>query len=509
MRRPASANAPKGARISQAAHIPAPIGGLNTRDPPAMVPITEAIAMSNYFPTTTGVTKRRGFTNHITTALSPSYAATLMVYVPNASGAERMFAAIGTTEIYDVTSSGALGAPVQTGLTSDRWQYINFTNSTQTAYLCSFNGADSPRYWNGSAWITITGASTPAITGLTTSTIISAATHQRRIWLVQKDTLKAWYLPVDSVGGDAKALDLGGIAGLGGSIMAIESWTIDGGDGLDDIWVCITTKGQLIAYRGTDPSSASTWELVGTWNIAEPVGRRCMYQYKGDVLIMTKAGIASAARIFSGDTSNSGMLTDKISSTYKSVAASGINLDLWQLLYYQKADMLIWYSWASGVYAMNTVTGAWSGSFGNNGGPGWAIFNGEPYYGAIENGSRIRKFWSSETDDGTDISGSVSHGYSEFEQPSVIKQPTLGRIIMDCSGTATVDLSIQFDYATGVTPGSTSIAALQGITQWLPLSGAGVSLSPVYTASSSNTDTYNGCYIVYQSGGIVGASALT
>jgi hypothetical protein len=515
MRRPASVGAPRGGRTAQVAHIPAPIGGLNTRDPPAMVPITEAISMSNYYPTSTGVTKRRGYSNHITTALSPFYAESLMVYTPNAGTSQQMFAALYTTDIYDVTTAGALGAAVVTGLTNGRFQYINFTNSNGTAYLCAFNGADAPRYWDGAVWTAITGASTPGITGVTTSELISAAVHQRRVWLVQKNSLKAWYLPIDSVGGAAKAIDLGGVASLGGSIMAIASWTLDGGDGIDDVWVCITTRGQLIAYRGTDPSSASTWELVGVWNIAEPVGRRAMYEYKGDVLILTTAGIASAARIFSGDSSSSGMLSDKISATYTALASSGVNRDLWQLLYYPKADMLIWYSWAGGVYTMNTVTGAWSGSFGGsdtvsgNGGPSFVIFNGEPYYAGIDNSNRIRRFWGSETDNGTSISGSVSHGFSEFEQAGTIKQVLQGRLVLSCAGSISVDLSVQFDYSIGVTPSATTISAITGIAQWFPLSGTGVSLAPVYTASSANTDIYNGCYITYQSGGLIGSSALT
>ncbi|RYA73507.1 hypothetical protein DD594_28635, partial [Enterobacter cloacae complex sp. 4DZ1-17B1] len=124
-------------------------------------------------------------------------------------GTQTLFGAAGTA-FYEMTSAGAVGAAVVSGLANARWQHVNFTNSSGTSYLCCFNGVDSPRYWDNSSWITITGASTPTITGLTTSDIVSATLHKRRLWLVQKNTLKAWYLPVDAVGGAANALDLSG-----------------------------------------------------------------------------------------------------------------------------------------------------------------------------------------------------------------------------------------------------------------------------------------------------------
>ncbi len=514
MRQVTAQKVPKGQSTAQVFHVLPPTGGLNTRDPPAMVPITEATAMTNYFPTTTGCTKRLGYTNHVTGITNAEYFQSMMVYAPkNASdqlfGAKRVSSS-GDYEFFDLTTAGVLGAPVVTGLTTAIWQSINFTNSAGTIYLCCFSGIDAPQYWDGATWTAITAISTPSITGLTTTDIIAAAVHQRRIWMVQINSLKLWYLTPDSVGGLAKSLDLGGIASLGGYVMCVAVWTVDSGVGPDDVLVCITSKGQVIAYKGTDPTSASTWELVGVWNVAEPLGRRSMYEYKGDVLILTKAGIYSVARIFSGDTSNSGLLTDKISTTYLARVAGGSNFDTWQLLYYQKANMLIWFgsvgTFTDNFYVMNTVTGAWSGSFGTNGGPALVLFRGDPYYSGLNSPFQVRKFWSSATDNGTSIAGSIYHGYSEFEQPGIIKQALQSRIVISCASAMTVDISLQYDYSTGVTAGSTSIAALTGITQWMPAQGRGVSFSPVYTASSAGTDTYNGCYILYQSGGMVGAS---
>lgn len=505
MRRATSANAPRGAATAQVFQFPPPVGGLNTRDPTPMVPPTECISVSNFFPSATGMVLRRGYSTHTSGSVTPE---SLMVYTNN-SGTETLFAAIGTA-FYDVTSSGALGAAVQSGLTNARWQSTNFTNSSGTSYLCCFNGADSPRYWDGATWTTITGASTPAITGLTTSTIISAAVHQRRMWLIQVNSLKAWYLPIDSVGGAAAALDLGGIASKGGYIVAMASWTIDGGDGLDDYLLCVTSKGQMIVFQGTDPSSAATWQHVGTWNIAAPIGRRCLSTYKADVLIITKAGVASTVRIMGGDTSSSGMLTDKISGSYSSLASSADATTFgWSLFYFPAQDMLLLSIPTVNTYVMNTVTGAW-GYFAL-GVLCWALFQNLAYYGNTSHG--VRKFWNSALDSGSAaITGTLAHGFSDFGVGAAIKKSTLARALV-ADQQYNVGIITGADFRNPITP--TTSLSLTGasnfdITPWLPVTASGQVLTVAFAATSVNNSSgllaYSGAIVSYNPGAIVGAT---
>ena len=244
----------KRARVSHIISRPAPVKGWNARDPIADLEPDEAITLENFYPSASDVMLRKGINDHVT-GIS-GQVETLMPY-NKPDGTQTLFGAAGTA-FYDVTSAGAVGAAVVSSLTNARWQHINFTNSSGTSYLCGFNGVDSPRYWDGSSWLTITGVSTPAITGLTASEIVAATVHQRRMWLLQKDTLKAWYLPADSVGGAATAFDLSGIAKRGGYLMAIDTWTLDAGAGVDDHWVAVTSEGEIIVYAGTDPSNSST-----------------------------------------------------------------------------------------------------------------------------------------------------------------------------------------------------------------------------------------------------------
>lgn len=502
MRQATSLKIQRGAQTSGSLPIPAPIGGLNTRDPPALVPITEATTMSGMFPAATGVLVRKGWSPHATSL--PASTESLMVYT-NSSGAEAMFAASGTA-FYNVTAAGAVGGAVVSGLSNARWQSVNFSISGGTSYLCCFNGVDAPRYWDGATWTAITGISTPAITGVTTTTIISAAIHQRRMWLIPATTLKAWYLPIDSVGGAAAALDLGGIATKGGYIMAAETLTLDGGDGLDDLLVFITSQGQLIAFTGTDPSSAATWQHAGTWDISPPQGVRSLYQYKGDVLIITTAGIASTARVIAGDTTNSGMITDKISATYQQMYSVYGSRFGWQLLFYAKLSMLI-FSVNGTLFAMNSVTGAWSGQMNQLAPLCFALLGGEPYFGDATVATGVRKFWASDTDNGTAITGSFLSGYSDLGAPGVMKQPSLARFAINSEGGAvTVTYNTRADFLNGsATPqNSVTLASQTTLTPWLSVTNGGVAISLFVQLTAAGGSSYSGAFLVFQQGGILG-----
>lgn len=509
MRKAAQRKVQPGAATAQAAFLPPAIGGLNTRDPRSSVPPSDALLLVDYFPGISGMQKRLGTLSHITLVVQACES--LMPYVAN-SGTQALFAAVYKA-FYNVTAAGALGAAVVSGLSNAKWQYTNFTNSGGTAYLCCFNGVDSPQYWDGATWTAITGASTPSITGLTTTTIVAATVHQRRMWLVQTSSLKLWYLPIDSVGGAAQAIDLGGVANLGGYVMAINTMTVDGGAGLDDYLVAITSAGQLVAYRGTDPTSASTWELVGVWNIAKPLGRRSLYQFRGDALVITVGGVASVKSIMAGNVGSSIMITDKIAPTYINTVGSGSSEpDMWQLLYYPKADMLILSCPADICLAMNTVTGAWAKwSFVSR---CWALLNDEPYFARYNNGNEIVRFWVGYQDNingvTQGIAGQIVQGFSDFGAPLVVKKAAQIRFLFNGSATTTIDFGFQPDYRTAVqSQGQISISATDGMTARYPCTANGSALALYFYSSSSGVDTYDGAYVTYQTGSLIGATATT
>lgn len=463
-------------RISDVRSRPAPIKGWNARDSIAAMKPGDAIILDDMFPTASDVMLRKGITDHLT---GIGYQVESLMAYNTPAGTQTLFCAADGS-FFNATAAGAVGAAVQSGLTNARWQHINFTNSSGDSYLCCFNGVDSPRYWNGSSWITITGASTPAITGLTTSDIVSAAIHQRRMWLVQKNTLKAWYLPVDSVGGAAAALDLSGLAKRGGYLMAIETWTIDAGEGMNDYWVAVTSEGEIIVYSGTDPSSANTWALKGVWYIGAPIGRRCMRKFGGDVLLILMNGVFPLSKaLLSASVDRRVAMTNRIDHAMNDAAGLYSGNFGWELIHYPGGDMLLLNvpekeGSNQKQYVMNTITGAWCRFTGYEANC-FEVFNNELYCGG--NGV-VSKAWSTYADNSTNIEGIAETAYDYFDEHTK-KSFKMVRPILSSNGTPSVAVGIDVDYedsdrVSPVTYSAVSVG-LWGISKWgIGLWGSGL-----------------------------------
>jgi len=206
------------------------------------------------------------------------------MYAPPVDVATDKLFAIAGGSVYDATSSGAVGAAVLTGLSNSRWGYCNIATAGGN-FLSMANGVDAPRNYNGSTW------STPTITGVTATTLRDPILYAERQFFIQDNSLKVWYLGVDSIAGAAAAVDIAPFMTKGGYIVAHGTWTIDAGQGVNDHYVIMTNKGQIIVYQGIDPTSITTWSMVGVWDIGAPIGRRSLYKYAGDMLIICQDGV--------------------------------------------------------------------------------------------------------------------------------------------------------------------------------------------------------------------------
>lgn len=426
--------------------IPAPIGGWNARDPVADMDEKDAVILTNWWPTTGDVAVRNGWADWVTGL--GSQVETLMPY-NTPDGNDLLFAAAGTS-IYDVTNDTADATAVSTSTLNSRFQYTNFTNSDGDTYLIAVNGEDLALYYNGSNWIDVYQSSTPAITGVTTSTFIGVMVHKRRLWFVQKDTLDAWYLPVNSAGGLAQKFSLAGIATLGGYLMAINTWTLDAGQGPDDYWVGVTSEGEAIVYQGTDPSSSTTWGLVGVWKIGQPIGRRCLQRFQGDLLIVCVDGVLPFSKaLISSRVNPKVALTDKISGAMN--AATSLYRDNfgWETPYLPRSNMvLVNVPVSEGSnqqqFVMNTITGAWA-KFTDIQANTWCVFNDEFYFAGD---GFVGKFWEAKTDNGNNINADLLTAFNYLGSRSDLKIFGLARPVISSDGTPAVQLSINVNYDT-------------------------------------------------------------
>jgi hypothetical protein len=184
--------------------FPAPIGGWVSNTSIAKESPLSAEICENMIPTERGVRVKGGSRKFGT--VGQLAVEDFMVYKSGTN--EKLFAA-SNGGVYDVTSPAGPLAPIApefTGQTSNEYSSINFSTATGE-FLIGVNGTDLHRVYDGTAWA----QNVPAITGVSTASISQIAVHGERIWMVQKNTKVAWYLPVDSIGGVAVDFSLQGV----------------------------------------------------------------------------------------------------------------------------------------------------------------------------------------------------------------------------------------------------------------------------------------------------------
>ena len=464
---PLATKRPERRQISSFTEKTSPIGGWNARDSLALMKDTDATFMDNWYCLPSEVRVRLGSAYHVTGI--GSQVESLMVWQSGAS--QKMFAAAGTA-FYDASSAGAVGASVQSGLSNARWQSVNY-QLAGTTWLIAVNGADKPRYTSdGTTWVAVDGASVPAITGVTTTLLSNVTVHQRRLWFVERATMKCWYLPVDAVGGAATMFDFGPLFHRGGFITAISTWTIDAGQGSDDKLVVMTSKGQVAVYAGTDPASSSTWALIGIYDIGEPLGpagtafgARALTKYAGDLLIITKDGLVPCSKALqSNRVSTRIAFTDKIQAAISQATSDYATSFGWQCILYPPENMLLLNvpvgTGAQEQYVMNTISGAWS-RFTGWGANCWVLFNDELYFGG--NGI-VYQAWTGHTDQAgastfNNIEAECQQAFSDFGSPGVEKQWRMIRPTLRVDNSVAVSVAMNTGYNSDAVTSLLSVAA--------------------------------------------------
>ena len=193
--------------------IVAPVMGLNTLTPIAGLSQNYAIKLDNFICQPDAVLSRPGAVNYATGfSGNPK---TLMTY--SSGTVDKLFAA-ASNGIFDITAAGAIGASVA-ACTVGFGVSVNFATSAGQ-FMYFVNGTDTPKLFDGTTWVSVTGASAPAITGPMTTTLNSVETYRQRLYFLQNGFLGFYYLPADSVGGAAAAFRIGSLCRKGGYVVS-------------------------------------------------------------------------------------------------------------------------------------------------------------------------------------------------------------------------------------------------------------------------------------------------
>lgn len=453
-------------QISVVQSYPSPVGGWNARDALPAMKQTDAVVLNNWFPGTSYCEIRGGYADHAT-ALGAT-GKTLAVY-NGMTGTNTMWATTnGGT--YDVSAAGAVGASVA-ARTNGKHQWVNFGDGTNN-WLIMVNGADKPLYYDGSSWTAVDNASTPALTGLTTTDIIHVFVSKGRLYFIQKNSLSFWYLAAGAAGGALTEFDLSGVAKKGGYLMAGATWTIDAGDGPDDRVVFITSEGEVIVYAGTNPSVAANWLLVGVYELGKPLGRRCAVKYGGDLVILTQNGaFPMAAAVQSAAIDYKLALSFKIEKAFNDASRTyGSNFGWCATVFPAQSALIVNVPISEDgehqQYVMNTITKSWC-RFTEWDAEDFAVFNNELYFTTAQ---KVVKAWTGMIDGADNIEAYGKQAFSYFGKQTQSKRVNLFRPVLAVNGNVTfltdVDLDFQDTEINGSATYSVTSGALFDVDNW-------------------------------------------
>lgn len=503
--------------------IPAPVGGLNARDSIANMPETDAIILDNAFPTPTDVTTRGGY---LTQNSNPSgWVETIMAY--NGPVNKKLFSADTSGTIRDVTTSSTGGSAAVSGLTSARFQYTNFSTAGGN-FLQAVNGSDKLRGFDGTNWW-VDGDGAHDISGVDSSTLIHVNIWKSRLWFTQKNSTKAWYLGLNSIAGAATAFDIGSLLRLGGYLMGIVTWTINDSSGTDDYLAFVSSEGEVLVYKGTDPAFAATFALAAHFRMGRPQGRRFFTKVGSDIVMITADGAVMLSKSLLSDRSAiqeavSNKIVDLITNDVQAYAtAFG-----WQVILYPIGNKLIvnvpqTEDSRQYQYVMNTVTNAWC-TFGYLNSPWNAacfeIFNDNLYFGGL-NG--IFQCDTGSTDNGGTITATIKPAFSYFKMHGLQKLFTMIKpyFLSVANVSALVGINVDFQDMNptssvpitsggGGSPWNTSLwnvtfwANVAAISKnWLTVTGLGNAATTKIIVTTNQNVSLQAIDYVYQPGGVL------
>jgi hypothetical protein len=430
--------------------VPAPTDGWDAISPLASMDPKRAPILNNWIPRPGWVELREGYFPWVFLPSNTTPVETLMVY--RALGAEKMFAAAGSV-IYDASTTAVATSDV-TGLNSARWQYVNFTPALGTTVIQCVNGTDTLRQYNGTAW------TVPAITGLpnslTTAAITNIWAQKRRLWYVLGDgsgggSTVCAFMPTDAItGAIAGTIDMGANWSKGGFLVAVTDWTVDGGNGPQDYMCFISNRGQITIFSGTDPTDATNFTLVGTFDMAPPVSLRCATKIGSDVGLITQQGVIPLSQALPYDPSaeRSVAITARIQNAMAQATTQGMNFFGWQLISFAPEQLGILNvpqveNTTQVQFVMNALTGAWCQFTGWNANC-FEVYNNILYFGG--NKGDVNQCFVGSSDFGATILADMQCAYNYFDAPGRLKRMTMVQPFFTAAETVTPFIAVDADF---------------------------------------------------------------
>lgn len=466
--------------------VPAPQKGVNAVDGLAgkMSP-EEAIFMFNMSPAQYGVRVRTGFKEYAV-SVDADGVRTLIPYTGSASANDKLFAT-GKAGFYDISASvtgpavllafpvvsDTSGFGIWTGFTTLAGQFSLYTDEQNGYYV----------YTEGGVWAKVAlGAGPTQVSGIDPALFAGVTIYKSKAWFVEKGSSRAWYLPTGSVFGAATAFNFGNKFKKGGTLEMLFNWTVDGGEGIDDYLVAVSSGGDVVVYKGDDPASATDFNQRGVWFIGPPpVGRRISGRLGGELYLLSAYGLLPMSDLVSGQLTQMEQiyLTRKITPLVNLEMAATREVRGWEVKLVPKENVLI-----VSVPKRDAFPFTQFAQSTNN--QGWSVYRDLPYltgeewhstfFIAAENGNVYTLQGNKDNVNLAEttsdlISWSVLQSFSDVGEPGLYHKPEYVRPVFIADQVPAYTIEVRFDYNLSdvfgaAVPGATTAGTLWDIGVW-------------------------------------------
>jgi hypothetical protein len=360
----------------QAAHLPAPIGGMNRFNAASAMPPEDCLYLYNLIAAEYVLRSRLGYQEWCTglTGAADNEVRSILPFTGSAmNGAGDKLFATTSSGIWGVSASTDTPSLVQAfgTTTGDAGWGVSCVASTSAGrhllYFDEVNGMFV--YSEGGAWGAVAmGGGGSEIANVDPANLVFGTVFKDRLWMVERDTAKAWYLSAGAIYGAATSFDFGQKMRSGGPLRGLWNWSYDGGGGLDTLLCGISGSGDVVIYQGTDPSSINTFALKGAWSLGGvPAGRRFATDQGGEILVASLLGVLPLSRLVAGGSIDDEKLyaTRKVGPYFSLLASTYKSLKGWSVLVHPEDNaLMVTVPTAAGAatnqLAMAFSTKAWS-----------------------------------------------------------------------------------------------------------------------------------------------------
>jgi hypothetical protein len=475
--------------------LPSPTKGWNTRDALDQMDPLDAVLLDNWFPDAGGVKLRNGFASYAT-GMGAGSVQTLAEF--NAGSTRKLIAA-ASGNFYDISAAGAVGAPLASGFTINGWQSEAFLSR-----LFFVNGTDTAQVYDGTVF------AATGFTGVTTSTLIGVRQYQQRLYFSQVNSTGFWFAPLNSISGVLSFYDLAPFAPKGGNLIAITTYSHDGGNGVQDFVVFIMSGGDALIYFGDDPSNADAWSLVGRYRLSPPVSPRAVCNYGAEAFVTTFDDHVPLQQQLVALKLGQLPPRSKVSTAVQAAVSANLAAFGWQALYYPRGRRLIFnIPNVDGTFSQHVCnTGIndqpWC-RFQNMNAVCWGLFKDNLFFGAA--GGKVFQADTGTMDGSGVVTGNGQQAWNTFGNASR-KRVTASRPVVQATGAAGITFGLGFDYGAIVISTVVAVATIgspwdvspwdtspwsqdSNVTiGWHAAAGSGVAVSVAFNVAASQSVTW-------------------